>query len=327
MDSVADTVHTQAHAWFARLRAHDCSSQDRAGFTAWHAASPRHAQVYDELEDLWDLTAELAHDDLAVAAAVREARHQDTRSWILRHRWPRVAAAVSVTLTGLWLTILALQDPAAQHYATTVGEQRTLALEDGSQVVLDTDTALEVRYGRHQRSLVLRQGRADFQVHKDPARPFVVQAGAAQVVATGTRFQTRVEGGASQVTLLEGGVVITSQRSTAHASLLPGERMVVDPAGALGDIQRLSDTDLANANGWTSGQLIVKDWPLRALVAEMNRYGRTPLRVGDASLGSLPVSGTFNPTEPDSLARALQYGWPVRVERGHGEIVLYRKKQ
>lgn len=326
MDVVSASVGRQAQDWFARLRAPDCGPAERSAFERWRAADARHAEAYADLEDVWDLTAELAAEDTAIAAAARHARSQVQPGWVRRHRWPLLATAAALVLAlGLGWRFGLPEDAPAQRYATAAGEQRSLALEDGSRVVLDTDTVLQVRYGPRRRGLTLEQGRADFQVHKDAERPFTVQAGPGRVTATGTRFQVRLEEGEGLVTLLEGSVRVAAAQGRSEATLAAGEQVAIAPSGLLGTPRRLDEAALATAQGWTEGQLVVKEWPLEALVAEVNRYGRTPVRLGDEDLRDLPVSGTFSPTEPESLALALEHGWPVRVERGGGEIVLYRK--
>src|SRR3546814_7213537 len=75
-------------------------------------------------------------------------------------------------------------------YATTTGEQRTVALDDGSRVVLDTDSDLQVQYGKRERRLTLLKGRADFQVQHDTDRPFVVLVGDASVDVKSTRLNS-----------------------------------------------------------------------------------------------------------------------------------------
>ncbi|HEY1076891.1 MAG TPA: FecR domain-containing protein, partial [Fontimonas sp.] len=282
--------------------------------------------AYADLEELWDLSAELAREDPAIIAAAREARHGAGLAGFAYRRWPLLAAAASLMVVCMFFASMWMKPASVQAYATAVGEQRTLTLEDGSRVVLDTATQLDVRYDRNSRSVQLRQGRADFQVSKDPDRPFTVRAGGAAVTATGTQFQVRLDGDAGEVTLLEGRVVVEGRQSTGRTALSPGERMALLAGGTLGAIQRLSEADLANAGGWTGGQLVVQAWPVSALVAEVNRYGGTPLRLGDAMVGRLPVSGTFDPRAPEALALALENVWPVRVEHGASEIVLYAKK-
>src|SRR3546814_792610 len=116
----------------------------------------------------------------------------------------------------------------AIRYATVLGEQRSVTLKDGSQVILDTASELLVQYGSRERKLTLQRGRADFSVqHDDDAqRPFVVHAATGTVTATGTQFQVRVEIGIGTVTLLEGQVRVAAQDGEQQqvATLAPGER-------------------------------------------------------------------------------------------------------
>src|SRR3546814_10417550 len=161
---------------------------------------------------------------------------------------------------------------------------QTCALPICSRVVLDTDSDLQVQYGKRERRLTLLKGRADFQVQHDTDRPFVVLVGDASVTATGTQFQVRASGEAGIVTLLEGQVVVAARdgkRSSDQVTLRKGERVAIRPDGRLDAPERLSQTDMASARGWPEGMLVVRDWPLSRLEAEMNRYTATPIRLAD----------------------------------------------
>src|SRR3546814_19590007 len=97
----------------------------------------------------------------------------------------------------------------------------------------DLDSDLQVQYGKRERRLTLLKGRADFQVHHDTDRPFVVLVGDASVTATGTQFQVRASGEAGIVTLLEGQVVVAArdgQRSSDPVTLRKGERVEIGSA-------------------------------------------------------------------------------------------------
>ncbi len=105
-----------------------------------------------------------------------------------------------------------------------------------------------------------------------------------------------------------------------------GERVAIQSDGRLGTPERLADTELARARGWTEGVLVVREWPLARLVEEMNRYTSVPVRLGDPGLGTLSISGSFKASDQRSFLLSLEYGWPIRVDRRTpGEIVLQRK--
>lgn len=321
-----DEGHATAQRWFARLLAPDCSTAERVEFERWRAADPLHAAAYEDVEDVWQRSEKLRHQP-DIAAALREARRPAPRH-TERNWWPALAVAASLLLAVglLFRHQLFPEQVPAVRYATALGEQRTLTLEDGSTVVLDTTSELLVQFGRRERSLTLQQGRADFQVQSDAQRPFVVHTATGTVTATGTQFQVRVEQGIGTVTLLEGQVQVAAAAggNTQSATLAPGERIAIE-AGGLGQRERIADTELASIRGWTQGNLVVKEWPLQAVVAEMNRYSDTKLRLGESDLGRIPISGVFKAGDQQSFAMSLEYGWPIRADRAAGEIVLHRK--
>ena len=315
-----------AQRWFARLLAPDCTVAERAEFESWRGADPAHAAAYSHLEDLWRRSNAL-RDDAGITAALQEARRPAPVQE--RYRW---GVALSLAASLLLVVGLAfrdrifMEDAPSVRYATEVGEQRNLMLEDGSVVVLDTASVLQVRYDKRERSLTLQQGRASFEVRQDPGRPFVVRMASGAVTAVGTQFQVQVENSVGTVTLLEGKVRVEAadSKNVSSVTLTPGQRIVIG-RGELGQRQQIPDAELARALGWTKGNLVIQDMPLQSVVAEMNRYSTTKLRLDGAGLGDIPISGLFKTGDQQSFAMALEYGWSLRAERSASEIVLRRK--
>lgn len=306
----------QAERWYQRMHAADCTAAERAEFERWRAEHPRHAAAYAQTEHLYHRAAELRLDPRWRAVG-QATRRRAARSARVRRavRWSVPMAAVLVLAVGLgWR----LWDPAApeQRYATAIGERRTLDLDDGSRVVLDTDSALAVRFSRKRRSLALERGQAQFSVARQPQRPFVVQAGEGRVRAVGTQFQVRKRDEGVRVTLMEGVVTVNAPDAAAGdadraVTLAAGEQVSF---GGGGPWQR-GAADMAAAEGWVRGEQIFDGRPLREVVEEMNRYSRVKLRLADPSLGELPVSGAFYDNDQESMIRALELGWSLRAER------------
>lgn len=329
-DNIPPEVRRAAQQWYLRLQSSDCSAGEREAFERWHAAEPTHAAAYRMVNDVWQRSAALGADP-SLDHLLRQARRlPPERSWLQRATPVLAMAACLVLALGIgYYAWQKSENLPAVTYATATGEQRTVALDDGSHVVLDTNSDLQVQYGKRERRLTLLHGQADFQVHHDTARPFVVHVGDGTVTATGTRFQVRAADGIDTVILLEGQVVVASNAKRGgpeQVTLQAGERVALQADGRLGAPERLADTELARARGWAEGMLVVREWPLARLVAEMNRYTSVPIRLGDPSLGTLPISGSFKASDQHSFLLSLEYGWPIRVDRRTpGEIVLQRK--
>lgn len=323
--SLDSAVQAAAAHWLVRIQADGCTAQERAAFQRWQEEDPAHAAAYTALERIQRATAGLKVDPTR-GEMLRAIRARGDRRAVTRRRVRYWSAGLGVAATALLVVGVVWHEwnPTGplQRYATAVGEQRTVPLEDGSELLLDTDSAVTVRYSRKHRNLELERGRVQFSVAPAPQRPFVVRAGVGEVRALGTRFQVRQLSGAVQVALLEGKVSVTAPVATGArtVTLQAGESLRFDGA----DLWAGGTVDTEAAAGWPRGELVFHQRPLAELVEEMNRYTPVKLRLGDPALGELRLSGVFYDGNQTSLLNALNQVWNVRAERtSPEEIVLY----
>ena len=287
-------VRAEAAAWVARLQGPERTPTAERAFRRWLEADPAHAAAFDRATQVWEGIGGAAAG-MKVGPGARTDRLRIAAS---------VGAVALVALTGGWLT---LRDPV---YATKVGEQRSVRLEDGSLLALNTNTRVVVRYSKGRRDLTLVRGDAQFDVAKNPDRPFVVTAEGQEVRALGTSFVVRDEGKTLSVTLLEGKVTVRPQTAAAKAVYLtPGQRVKVGAARPAA-VDRPS---LQAVTAWRSGEILLDDTTLAEAVAEMNRYSKKPLEIEDGEVAGLRVTGIFRSGESQSFARTLaaQYGLAV----------------
>jgi len=319
VDDDLDIRRQEAASWFTRLSQRRVSTADVKAFSAWRR-DPGNARAYDRVESVWAATNALAGDP-DISALTAEALGQApppvrARAMVSRIWKPLgglAVAIIAVAAIGLWT----LNRPST--YATAVGEQRTVRLEDGSRVTLDTGSRIRVSLHENRRSVTLLAGQAFFNVAGNPARPFVVAAGDARITAIGTRFDVRRTGDGARVTLVEGRV---SVRETAEAgaawSLDPGQQVVTDaPRPAV------TTVDIAQETSWTTGRLIFRETPIRVAVAEINRYSETKIDLQASHIADIPVSGVFDTGDTDGFVAALQDLYSVTAQRrGDGTVIL-----
>lgn len=329
--STHDEVRVRASHWVVRAHADDFSDTEREAFTRWYAAAQTNAKTYDEILEIWNGSETLQADqDESYAAVVEESRR-------LRPRWPSALApyAVAAGIVFAMIGFFIYRDAAeirVQRYATRVGEQRVIVLEDGSRITLDTATVVEVDYQEHERRVLLKGGQVEFDVRKETARPFRVMAGRAEVTVTGTRFQIRDNGANKDVILLEGNVLVGSKLADAsgrkiEAHLTPGEKIQVGSDGRLGQKLRVDEIEIARLNGWTAGQLVIREWPLKRVLTEINRYSETKIELVDPALGEMPISGRFKTGDSLTFADSLEYGWQVDAEQTENGDIIIRRRQ
>lgn len=309
-----------AETWLARLHSPECTDAERTAYARWRHEHPDAATACGQAERIHALSAALA-DDPWMRAAARSAR-RGAQAWHVRHAprfaWVAVAALVLLVAGGLLWRDYSTPAVQAVRYATTIGEQRTLYLDDGTVMVLDTDSAVTVRFGSARRAVDLDRGRVQFEVARDTGRPFLVHAGAGVIRDIGTRFQVSQRGDDVTVTLLSGVVNVSLPATQASSTLAPGQQ-VSYAGGRMGAVRGV---DLAVARGWTHGEMVFQDRSLADLLAEMNRYSTEQLQLGDPALAKLRISGVFHAGDQASLVQALRLGWGLRAERKSPQIVV-----
>lgn len=305
-----NAVEAQAAQWFARLKSLPVSRETLQQFFAWQR-NETHAAAFDAVERLWSSAGDLGHRP-AIVAATHDALSRKVKrrlpSWSLRPAFAAVAVIV-LLLLGSGATYWALR-PAANAYATGIGQQSVVALEDGSKVTLDTDSRIVVRFDKDGRTVVLSQGQAYFTVAHDRARPFHVEAGDTGVLATGTQFNVRRDGTAVDVTLVEGSVRVASPGASS-ATLRSGQQLLLRPDRA----PVVRTVDAGTATAWKQGRIVLDGWTLGRALVEVNRYTPRPVRLGASRFADARLSGTFDVGDIENFVAATTALLPLSAER------------
>lgn len=185
-DAVTPRIAAEAAVWVAHLHGPERSSQMERECLAWQARSEARRVAFERCTDTWQDVARVTLRDYATTAVTRA--EAENRPWPMRRfRWSlgvalaglAVAAAVPVVVQP-WRDIDA--------YATSVGEQRTVLLKDGTRMSLNTSTRVRVELASAQRTVSVEDGQALFEVAKDAHRPFVVRVAGSEVRALGGLF-------------------------------------------------------------------------------------------------------------------------------------------
>lgn len=317
-----DSIQQAASDWFARLQG-DAGLEDWTAFQAWLEVDPAHAAAYDAVESLWVELENLPADAIPVAAedfaaepvvafAPRPKPH--ARRWVWTGLGAAAAAAVVVAV------LPQLTRPTFTDYATKRGETREVALADGSRLTLGGATTLRVRLTRTERDVALVDGEASFDVAHQENRPFVVAVADREVRVLGTEFNILSHDDRLAVTVRR-GLVSVSGGPEGAVRLTKGQQLI-RAGGATTSLVRATDPDTAFA--WKAGKLVYRDAPLAEVVADLNRYVATPIRV-DPSAASVKVSGVLLVDEEAAMIRRLELFAPIVSQHSGGEILLKAK--
>lgn len=318
-------VLDEAAEWLMRLHDSGATDADRAACERWRQADPQHALAWERAERLLGKLGGLPAA-LAMPALDRPRSHRAQRR--------ATVAALLAVAPASWLAwqawYAADQRGWGADLRTATGERRTEHLADGSRLLLDTASAVDIRFDGALRLLTLRQGAISIETAADtatPHRPFVVDTAHGRLRALGTRFTVRQEGGRAdggpvRLAVTEGAVEVTLRGAAHPALVVQAGQQTVLRAGEVTAPQPLQP----EATAWTHGMLMADAMPLAAFCAELSRY-RPGLLQCAPEVRALRVSGSFPLGDTDRTLTMLASTYPVDVQtrmRGYWITVVAR---
>ncbi len=325
-------IDDEAAVWTWRVDSGALTAAERGQLEAWLRADIRHRNAFEDLSRTWSLLDRLSEraPDPKMAAFARPERLSRRRKWY----WETAAAAVLVVAVGAALWMSHRSD--VQVLATAVGQERQLALADGSQLTLNTNTLVAVRLTARRRDVYLRRGEAHFDVVHDAARPFFVHAGDTVIRDVGTQFEVRLRSDQDIDVLVDEGRVEVQGPSGAAApgssdsaagdgsanwvrALSAGERLVI--AGPRLSILSVSPRQISDELAWRQGALVFQGEPLSQAIAEVGRYTQARIVLAGPGVAALHISGRFRTDDVSGFLQALQAALPVRVSRPEPGLV------
>jgi transmembrane sensor len=306
--------------WLVHLWSGTATPETRADWQRWRAADPQHEQAWQHIEATnarlrghsaaGMLTAATAVTTLASPASPRR-----------RHALRGISGLAIAGAAG-WLGYEQLPWRGwGADLRTAKGEQRRSTLPDGTRIVLNTGSALDVRYTDGLRRLHLHDGEVLITTAHDgaatPPRPFVVDTPAGRIRALGTRFTVRHGGSVgagddrsdtTEVAVFEGAVELSPvHHPGATVRLDAGQSARLTAGGATAPAPATAEQP-----AWAEGVLVASDMRLADFVAELRRY-RSGVVTVHPEVAHLRLSGVFPLADTDRILQSLAQVLPVEV--------------
>ncbi|MBO9713312.1 FecR domain-containing protein [Sphingomonas sp.] len=303
MAESAARIEDAAARWAAQIDGEGWNAEREAELARWLAGDPRHAGALLQAQAAWEWLGGAATEQ----APEDEADPRPIRDLLTRRRLLVGGGALAASIAAVMLL------PPGTDYATKLGEIRRVPLPDGSLAAINTSSRIEVAATDKLRRIVLAEGEAWFQVAKDAERPFVVEAGAVRVRATGTAFSVRRREGGADIYVTEGTVEVTTIGGGAAHPVSAGAGLhVADDATA----QPLAHDSAAidRVLAWRSGEIALDGRSLASAVAEFNRYNARQIVVRDPVLLAEQLDGTFRTDDPVEFAQAVHGTFATPVD-------------
>lgn len=331
-----DRRYDEASKWLARLD-NNPTAADRNSLQAWMSADTENQQVLLEMARLWDKMAVLSR--LSDLFPNRAPEASGVPGFLLA-----TAATIVVAVTaGVWLIVAnevdsAPESPVAEIspvsdtvHATSIGEQSTVDLPDGTQVVLNTSSRIAVRYSDAHRMLVLERGEIHVEVAEDRTRPMSVVVGNNIVRAVSTAFSLEFTGDQRiELVVTKGDVMVGAHDSAlvdgpagAAAVLAPdavtvaaGESIILGTSDR--EIVAISPEEIEVRLSWRNGNLIFAGEPLEEAVREIGRYTTVEFVILDDAIKSVQIAGEFKAGDVDGLLATLREDFDIVHQHGDG---------
>jgi transmembrane sensor len=336
IDIERDPTYLAAADWFVRLQSTEVSIEETLEWQTWLHESPANTEAFARVEEVSQLLrdvpapppsarADLSRDRYDGSVPLRDWSRPRTFAW----GWVAFGAAASFAVAALGVALWS--PPSGMNtFATAIGENRTVTLNDGSVVALGGDTQIEVSLTEHLRAIELTKGEALFKVAKDASRPFKVRAGEATIIAVGTEFNVLRDSDRAVVSVTEGRVVVDPISGLLPVALLkefkPKLRSVRLDAGqqtTAGSAGIEEPTKMEDpATGWQIGHLAFRLQPLRYVLEDVNRYAQKPIVLDNEGMGTLVITGTVERENIAGWVKSLEHAFDLEATEEADQIVL-----
>ncbi|MCU0385250.1 MAG: FecR domain-containing protein [Flavihumibacter sp.] len=316
----------------------EATEEQQQSALKWISASPENERYFQEFQQIWEKSRELAAtSSVDVNAAwermlekmekgkkggMEERKNggkEDGRVVSFAGWWRRAAAILAIVVTGAvsWTIYRQWTNAGWMELASQEATIQRL-LPDSSKITLNKGATIEYpkQFARNKRRIKLK-GEAFFDVKRIPEQPFEVEVNQLTVTVLGTSFNIR-ETDSATVVIVETGIVKVSdgnQSIVLHA----GEQMI---AGK-------------NKGSWTKVQQTDKLYqyyrtrtfncdrtPLWKLVEVLNEAYNSNIVIINPAIRELPITTVFENQPLDEVLSIIAQTLDITITRKDDQIYV-----
>lgn len=330
-------LQEQASLWISRID-RGLSDTEIESLSKWVGENKANQDALFDMASYWDDLSVL--NELSVLFPLEQSN--------AKSKWRFLAIAASFLLLcfigGNWIFdsqlsqfIQGESQDYVQTLTTPIGQQTTFSMPDGTRVLLNTNSVVDVKYSSNYRQLTLVRGEAKFDVAKDKLRPFSVTVGKQSFTALGTIFNVQKNSEFEmELVVTHGRVLVTSAdksieqitqslKSASKASLpgllvSTGEKVVIAENNNLA-IETLPLDQMQRDLAWQQGMLIFEGEPLSQALDDVSRYTSAKFDIVDPELSQLKVAGYFKAGDVDGLLASLNSNFSIVFVKDSDNVI------
>jgi transmembrane sensor len=323
-------IKEEAGSWLVKIDQAPLTTVEIQEFQQWLKRSNYHQTYLEKLAKNWDsmsVLSQLAHifPETNIEPIVSKPSE-----------FPKVRKLPIWLMTSfstcLFFVVMILSlSTETIEYSTVIGEQANITLSDGSIVLLNTDSLIQVDFSGDRRVINLMKGEINLEVAKNPNRPLVVYAGSGMIWAIGTIFNVNYTESEVNVLVTEGTVKVyadaakdknsasaiidltDAEPTSVHETLVTaGQTVIYDEV--IKKQTELKQIEFDKKLAWHKGYVSFSGESLEEALKEISRYTDKEFVIANDSIKNIQVGGHFKTHDIDNLLTTIGQGFNIHFE-------------
>ncbi|WP_321309536.1 FecR domain-containing protein [Marinifilum fragile] len=286
------------------------SEEEQIQFLDWVYSNAENKKEYFQQKDIWD--SYKMHSEKGKINLKREWRILSNRIDLLKipktytikksfALWMRVAAIVIVVFglgwgANMFLNSMNKPEKLVHKLEVPKGQRSKLALADGTEVWLNSDSKLDFSFDDDKKQRVVTlSGEAFFNVSKDKEKPFIVNVKGQSLKVLGTVFNVRAYENEENVytTLEEGSVEV---KAAGRAVIIePNQQLIYS---RLSNRLSLKKVDTNYYTVWREGRYVFENESFDNLIRMVERWYDVQFEYPKEFFKNMHYSGVIKRTKP-----------------------------
>lgn len=271
-----------------------------------------------------------------VAKLLKEGEHKNVlgpkRKFADWYKYVGYAACV-LLMAALAYTLISpnkqLEERSSQIIlaSTSIGENKTITLSDGTKVTLNANTTFSYpeKFSEESRDVSL-QGEAFFDVAHNPEKPFKVATGNGmniQVLGTVFNVKSYPEDQNVETTLVSGKVKVVEEQNQKTVVLAPSQR-----ATYVKDADKLivDNVQTKKFTAWREGKFIYDETPIRQVISDLKRKYKVDISVESPGIMDYKYTGEFDNLGIEQILDLFEVSSPILYKMHNNQITLFMKQ-
>jgi transmembrane sensor len=301
----------------------ETSTEEQQLVDTWCKASVENQQYFNHLKTIFDKASlvsdtSIYNEDVAWKK-VQHKLHASKQKFTFTYQHLRIAASLLLLCAvGIWLSQRILTPVVTAELASTTTIVND-SLPDGTQIVLNKQSALSVSYNvRNNSGRIKLKGEANFDIKHDPEKELIVEVEEVFIRDIGTSFNVKAyaESNTVEVTVQQGEVQFYTENNSG-LFIKAGEKGVYNKLLKKFLIEQ-PDT---NVLSYKTKSFVFEEVDLKTVVDQLNAIYEKKIKISE-NLKTCLVTVNFDNEEIETIAEILAETLNLKISTSESEITL-----